>query len=310
MVRGYRRGVGLDSSMIDSKPRMNSELPLVSIVTPSFQQGEFIEDTILSVKDQAYPNIEHVIMDGGSTDGTIEILKRYQGSYRMSWISEPDNGQADAINKGFAGVTGQIVGWLNSDDVYFDEQAIENVVAAFDRTEACVVYGNDALIGPHGEILRIRLLPEFNYDRLLRYGGISQAAVFFRRSVIEHQRLREELTYALDTEFWLRISKSHRFKHLNRVLAGNRIHAQRKMIAHKVEARSEQWRIAVTYGLRRHRWSRLQSLLLDKPLTLVLRFRGLRYFWSSRKQAGRFFPFIQPPRSLTSALKNQLFSRL
>jgi glycosyltransferase involved in cell wall biosynthesis len=288
---------------------VNSELPLVSIVTPSFQQGEFIEDTVLSIKGQTYPNIEHIIIDGGSTDGTIEILKRYEDSYRMSWISEPDNGQADAINKGFARATGQIVCWLNSDDIYFDERAVQQVVAEFDRTEADVVYGNDALIGRHGEILRIRLLPKFNYNRLVRYGGISQPAVLFRRSVIEHYRLREDLTYALDTEFWLRISKSHKFKHVGRVLAGNRVHAQRKTIAYKSEARSERLKVAVTYGLRRQRWSRLQSLLLDKPLTMVLRFRGLWHLCVSRKHASRFFPFIQPPGSLAGALKDQLFSR-
>ncbi len=288
---------------------MNSELPLVSIVTPSFQQGAFIEDTILSVKNQTYPNIEHVIMDGGSTDGTVEILKRYEGSYRMSWVSEHDDGQSDAINKGFARITGQIVGWLNSDDVYFNERVVEDMVKEFARGDADVVYGNDALIGPQGEILRIRMFPKFSYGRLRRYGGISQPAVFFHRSVVEHHRLRTDLVYAMDTEFWLRLGKTCRFRHLNKVLAGNRIHAQRKMVAHRDQAHSERLKVATAYGLHLRKRATLQTLLLDKPLTALLRLWGLWYLWRGRSLERYSFPFIHPPSRIVSALKAQLLGR-
>ena len=289
---------------------MNTELPLVSIVTPSFQQGEFIEDTILSVKNQTYPNIEHLIIDGGSTDGTVELLKRYESSYRMSWLSEPDDGQSDAINKGFARTTGQIVGWLNSDDVYFEERVVEDVVKEFASSGADVIYGNDALIGQRGEILRIRILPKFSYGRLLRYGGISQPAVFIRRSVIAQQQLRKDLAFAMDTELWLRLGKKHRFRHLNRVLAGNRIHAQRKMIAHMGEAYSERLAVSAAYGLRWGRLAALQTFLLDKPLTAVLRVWGLWYLWRTRSPERCLFPFIHPPTIFASALKAQLLDKL
>lgn len=95
---------------------MDKELPLVSIVTPSYNKGCFIEETILSVKNQTYPYIEHIVMDGGSTDGTLDILRKYANN--ITWLSEPDEGQSDAINKGWRRAKGQILGWLNADDTY------------------------------------------------------------------------------------------------------------------------------------------------------------------------------------------------
>ncbi|MEM2568057.1 MAG: glycosyltransferase, partial [Candidatus Bathyarchaeia archaeon] len=97
---------------------------LVSIITPSLNQGRFIRETLLSVKSQDYPCIEHIVIDGGSTDDTLMILKRYEGTYNLRWISEPDEGHSDAVNKGFRMAQGEIVGWLNSDDVYFDRSTV------------------------------------------------------------------------------------------------------------------------------------------------------------------------------------------
>ena len=107
---------------------MSKDLPLVSIVTPSYNQGKFIEDTILSVKNQSYPNIEHIVVDAGSTDGTLKILRKYEKEYNLKWVSEPDEGQSDAVNKGFEMAKGEIVDWINSDDVYFDTMTISYVV--------------------------------------------------------------------------------------------------------------------------------------------------------------------------------------
>jgi glycosyltransferase involved in cell wall biosynthesis len=135
-----------DRNMMDKSKmadKRGKEGPLVSIVTPSYNQGQFIEETTLSVKNQDYPNIEHIVVYGGSTDEILEILKRYEGTYNLRWISEPDEGHADAVNKGFAMAKGEIISWLNSDDVYFDKGTISSVMEAFQRhSEADIVYGN------------------------------------------------------------------------------------------------------------------------------------------------------------------------
>lgn len=164
----------LPDTISDSHP-----WPKISIVTPSYNQGQFIEETILSVKNQDYPNIEHIIVDGGSTDRTLEILKKYEGTYKIYWISEPDEGQADAVNKGFALAKGEIIGWLNSDDVYFDTHVITRVVQCFNRRKNFdIIYGNLALINKTGLILKIDVAPGFTRSRLLRGAFIPQPATF------------------------------------------------------------------------------------------------------------------------------------
>ncbi len=120
---------------------MTGELPLVSIVTPSLNQGRFIQETILSVKDQTYPNIEHIIVDGGSTDGTLDIIKKYEGTYKMRWVSEPDSGQSDAINKGWRMAKGEILAYLNSDDTYMP-WAVETAVELFsEHPDVAIIVG-------------------------------------------------------------------------------------------------------------------------------------------------------------------------
>ena len=137
--------------------------PLVSIITPSYNHGRFIEETILSVKNQDYPNIEHIIVDGGSTDNTVEILGKYEGSYNMRWTCEKDNGQSDAVNKGFAKAKGKIVGWLNSDDLYFYKNSISTVVCEFNaQPDVEIMYGHAAKINHENRLLRVKVVPEFN----------------------------------------------------------------------------------------------------------------------------------------------------
>lgn len=183
--------------------------PLVSIVTPSYNQGRFIEETILSVKNQDYPNIEHIIVDGGSKDNTLEILKKYKGTYNMRWISEPDKGRADAVNKGFAMAQGEIIGWLNSDDVYLKKDTLRTVVHAFQsHTQSDVVYGDAAVIDIGGRILQVICLPKPSFQRLLRSCYLIQPAIFFRRHVIKQHQLDTKLQFAMDYEFWLMLGKS------------------------------------------------------------------------------------------------------
>jgi glycosyltransferase involved in cell wall biosynthesis len=207
--------------------------PLVSIVTPSFNQGRFIEDTILSVKRQNYPNIEHIVVDGASTDNTLDVLKKHQGGYNLRWVSEPDEGHSDGVNKGFRMAQGEIIGWLNSDDVYFDVSAVAAVVEAFQtRPSVDVVYGDVVFIDEDNTILMVRCVPRvFTYRRLLLGCFLEQPAVFLRRRVVREHKLDVLIHYAIDYEYWLRIGRQYRFTHIGRILAADRNHASRKMVA-------------------------------------------------------------------------------
>ena len=206
------------------------DLPLVSILTPSYDQGRFLRDCLDSVARQTYGRIEHVVMDGGSTDESLEILA--EAGRTVRWTSEPDRGQADAVNKAFEASAGEIVGWVNSDDGLFAADTVEHVVATFaERPGAGVVYGDAALVDESGLILRHHRSrwP----DRSLPLASpIVQPAAFFRRSVIEPEEplLRVELHRFLDYELWLRLHhQGVTFVHLPRVVAVDRDHPQRKV---------------------------------------------------------------------------------
>ena len=141
---------------------MPQELHLVSIVTPSLNQGRFIEETILSIKNQSYPNIEHIIVDGGSTDNTLDIIKKYDGTYNMRWLSEPDEGQSDAINKGWKMSKGEIIAYLNSDDTYMP-RAVETAVKFLtEHPDISMVYGGFNYIDEHGEVIRQSTAGEYH----------------------------------------------------------------------------------------------------------------------------------------------------
>lgn len=207
-----------------------ADLPLVSILTPSFNQGRFLRDCLYSVARQTYERIEHVVADGDSTDESPAILAEAGDAVR--WTSEPDCGQADAVNKAFEASTGEIVGWVNSDDGLFAADTVERVVAAFAaHPEAGVVYGDAALVGESGRILR-HYRSRWPAGSLPLASPVAQPAAFFRRSVIEpgEALLRVELHRFLDYELWLRLrTRGVRFVHLPAVVAVDRDHLERKV---------------------------------------------------------------------------------
>lgn len=188
-----------------------SELPLVSIITPSLNQKEFLPAAIESVLRQQYPRLEYLVVDGGSTDGSLEILRSYEG--RLQWISEPDRGQADAINKGFRRCSGEIVAWINSDDLLL-KGAVEKAVEAFRREpDLGMVYGEGYVIDEEGVIQRrFPYTAPSNLWRLVYYGDtILQQTVFMRRSALEEVGyLDETLHWGLDWDLFIRLGKRYR----------------------------------------------------------------------------------------------------
>jgi len=252
--------------------------PLVSIVTPSYNQGRFIETTLLSVKKQDYPNIEHIVVDGGSTDHTLDVLGKHRKEYNLKWISEPDKGQSDAVNKGFDMASGEIIGWLNSDDVYFDRQVISNVVSEFRKMrDVDILYGDGAIINERDLILGItHTNPQFNYSRLLRTNFIFQPASFFKRRVIQKDKLDITIDLPMDYEYYLRLAKAgYVFKHVNRVLAAFRVHKTAKSSARADEMRIETKKVRKLYGCNFNAQYYLLKLL-DGMLTLFLKEYGVK----------------------------------
>src|SRR5579871_1053669 len=206
--------------------------PKVSVITPSFNQAAFLPQTLASISAQDYPNIKHIVMDGGSTDGSVEILRAAQN---VRWKSESDKGQVDAINKGFAMATGDILVWLNSDDTMFPD-TISKAVAALERTGADLVYGDLEIVDERGGLIReFRGIP-FDVPILL-YGinYIGQQTTFFRRSLLQKAGpLRAEFDNAFDYELWLRMAQHGRLAYDPGIRAQIRKHAMAKSIEHEI----------------------------------------------------------------------------
>ena len=202
--------------------------PLVTVVTPSYNQGEFIEDTIKSVQQQNYKNIEHIVIDGGSTDSTLDILEKRSNIGGLKYISEPDRGQSHAINKGFQKAKGDLIGWLNSDDVYFHTNVVTEAVNAFVDDDAEVVYSNLAEIDKDNTIRSVVNSRKFDRQVLKRWNFIHQPATFFSGEVVENFKLDESLDYTMDYDYWLRISEEYDFEYHSGVWAAFRLHEGQK----------------------------------------------------------------------------------
>jgi len=208
------------------------EFPLVSVITPSFNQAGFIRETIESILAQDYPNIEHIVVDGGSTDDTLNILRSYGHlGERFRYVSEADNGQSHAINKGLNMARGAIIGWLNSDDTYLPG-AIRKAVEMFrDRPYYGMVYGKAHYINESGQITGAFNVQPFDKDKLYETCIICQPAVFIQKEVFTRiGGVEESLKFCMDYDLWIRISNHYPVGYIDDYLANSRLHAACKSI--------------------------------------------------------------------------------
>jgi glycosyltransferase involved in cell wall biosynthesis len=261
--------------------------PLVSVITPAYNQAAWLPDCLLSVANQTYKQIEHIVVDDGSTDETPSILERAAGLVR--WTRQENAGQSAAINRALGNARGEIVGWLNSDDAFFDVMAVERAVATFEKyPHVDVVYGHAAVVNAEGLILQLLWAPPFN-AKLLRFTNfIVQPAAFVRRSAVGDHIVSEDYDYSMDRDLWLRLLPSHNFKRVHAIIGIDRHHSSRKGEARPDLVAADRARIIVEHGLRdelRYQWLRkmwnilrrfVGVALLPESMRVRLAFAGTR----------------------------------
>jgi len=204
----------------------------ISIITPSYNQGQYIEETIRSVLLQGYPNLEYIVIDGNSTDSTREILKKYD--HYITWISEPDEGQTDAINKGLRMASGEIVAYLNSDDIY-EPGTLKRIRELFSRHKmVAMIYGDIIHIDENSRVLEYHKTGKVNLEKYLMAGEfyLPQPSVFFRRAVIETEGYFDKsLQLAMDYDYWLKILMKYKTCYVPETLSRARIYPSAKSSA-------------------------------------------------------------------------------
>ena len=218
-------------------------MTLVSIITPSFNQSAYLEQTMKSVLDQDFPNIEYIVMDGGSTDSSVDIIQRHAARIAF-WTSERDRGQADAINNGIAHAHGEILAWLNSDDYYLSG-TISAAVEIFEQNpDMVLIYGDMLAVNEHGETINTLKYQQLNLEDLLCFQIIGQPSVFFRREAFEKSGgLDTTFHFLLDHQLWIKISAQGKILHVDQTWSAARYHAEAKNRAKASEFGQEAFRI-------------------------------------------------------------------
>ncbi|MBI5353268.1 MAG: glycosyltransferase [Chloroflexi bacterium] len=230
-------------------------MTLVSIITPSYNQAAYLEQTILSVLGQDYAPIEYIVIDGVSTDNSVDIIKKYEN--KLTWVSEKDSGQADAINKGFARATGDVIAWLNSDDYYL-AGAVSSAVKIFDENpDVTLVYGNILAVDENGKTFNTLNYKQLTLEDLLCFQIIGQPAVFMRRSALKDLKLALDLHFMLDHYLWIQIAQRGKLLHAEQTWASARYHAEAKNRAKAAEFGRDAFRI-------------LEKVKQDKDLAPIL----------------------------------------
>lgn len=216
---------------------MNASL-LITVVTPSYNQGRFIKDTIESVLSQDYSPIEYMVMDGGSSDETISVLNNYRD--RFYWVSEKDKGQSNAINKGWGRAKGDILAYINSDDIYLPKAISKAAAYMVKHPEVAAVYGEGYHIREDGTVIERYPTEPYNRERLTETCFICQPTVFIRRSVLEEIGLLDEsLSYCMDYDLWLRIAERYPLSYLPEYLACTRFYSETKTLGKRIEVHRE-----------------------------------------------------------------------
>ena len=243
--------------------------PLVSIITPSYNQVRYLEETILSVLGQDYPHVEYIIIDGGSTDGSLETIRRYE-PHLSGWVSEPDRGQTDALNKGFARASGELLAWLNSDDTYLPGAVRQAVEAYQENPAAAMIYGEANLIDEAGRVIGRFPTRKTSYRQLLRgHVHIPQQASFFRADLWRQVGpLDDSFYFAMDYDLWVRLAKLAPLVHIPHLWANFRLHGRGKSVVSDERCYPEMLRVAQREGYSGVSW-----------LTLRFYLRRFTYAW-------------------------------
>lgn len=265
--------------------RNSTPQPLkLTIITPSFNQAPYIEQTIRSVLAQDYPCVEHIVIDGGSTDCTVDVLKKYP---HLQWVSEKDRGQADALNKGLAKANGDIIGWVNSDD-YYEHKIFGSIVKCFEDPDVMWVIGHLTFLWDQTGELVAKKSPPISYDRLLNNPDIvRQPSTFFRKSFIEQAGGWNPCFFmAMDFDLWVRLAKISSPRMIDKNLAYFRIHAlqktshantlrQKREILSILNREHVHWTITTRISIQKN-WAALKGRVKDVLLKLdVISSKGL-----------------------------------
>lgn len=270
-----------------------ADWPKISIVTPSYNQGQFIEETILSILNQNYPNLEYIIIDGGSTDNTVEVIKKYEDRITY-WVSEKDNGQAHAINKGFEKATGEIFNWINSDD-FLLEKCFYFVANTFMKKKVDIVSLNSVLFReiPYHSYL------DFGRPPLKRFRVFSAIVpshtTFWRKK--SHQVLDEKINCAIDYELWMRLFKKNKLIKINLFGGVFRYHNESKSVLKDSDFKSK-WDTDFEYIMNKHNL-KTPSIFLQKEFYYFTRFyklyRMLKFKLLQKDIQKTTWPFFNKP---------------
>ncbi|MBI9049645.1 MAG: glycosyltransferase [Anaerolineaceae bacterium] len=210
---------------------MTETLSKISIITPSFQQAAFLEQTMKSVLEQGYANLEYIVIDGGSTDSSVEQIKKVQ-SQLAYWVSEADQGQAHAINKGLQKASGEIIGWINSDDYYLP-RVLNQVADVFqENPDIGLVYGDVLAVDGNGKPINVMCYAPWTVKDLLQFRIIGQSSVFFRRETLQKSGLLDaQYHYLLDHHLWIRMAAQTKMVYVPQIWSAARYHEQAKNLA-------------------------------------------------------------------------------